>query len=1036
MAGPHNNRPPVVLNVAEKPSVARALAAVIARMQGAQDRGMRREAAQIFTHENVIFPSVYAQGHGRMVQGPSKYPVVQYIPSYGVAACERINILESLTTYTLQPWPHFYRPDEPHTMITTSVRGHLASQDFPLAYGWSKCDPVALFDAPIETSYRDDMQPLERMLCGLSARCDVLVLWLDCDREGEAIGEEVRAVCVGANPRLHPQVYRARFSTVLAGEIQRALQSLDRLNESFVAAVQARSELDLRVGAALTRFQTLRLQKKFDGFAEQGVVSYGPCQFPTLGFVVERWARIETFVPEDFWYLELSLRVPDPDRSSRDSATGPPGGASRPITLAWKRGRLYDPTLTLILYESCLEAGQGVVTHLSGRPKNKWRPVPLATVELQKKASRYLRIGSEQLMQIAEELYQQGYISYPRTETEKFRPEFEHQPLIQQFSSVDGELGAYASKLLTNNNFQLPRAGQHDDQAHPPITPCKAVDPNSIGDQRQRSVYTLIVKHYLACCSRDAVGRETQLTVRMASEDFTAKGLMILEKNWLEIYHPWERWSTGQGELPPVQIGSRITPTSLLMKDGRTAPPQSISEVELITLMDRNGIGTDATIAQHITTIQDREYARKDGNQKFHPTKLGIALVEGYNSMGYQLNKPDLRREMEAECNHVAAGRKTKEQIMVPILAKMRQCYDTATQEAHKLDEAVGRHFSRLGSSNDTTQVVQANFSGCGICHNQMALKQERNARGTGRNASRRKLVYCDTCRAGWNLPRGEVQPKTENDNGGPPIKCPICNYQVIKVMRGEGYEGNGYHVCPKCFSDPPREHGGAQGGGEFRCFSCRHATCALASGTPGGDVEVLTCPFCHPPGGRAGADSTGKVNLRKTSRGYVLSCNKYTPGQANCPYTIWLPKECQVVSIPSGDENQDTVCPACSTGARVVRKVHFVWKPGSVPSHLGRECTVCVLCDVEFRRDMHISLPQPNQVMAQPRQQRGTGGGRGGGGGARGRGGGRGSGAATGRGRGNEPVRGKNNNGGGGGGNVCYHCGQPGHFANSCPNR
>lgn len=89
-------------------------------------------------------------------------------------------------------------------------------------------------------------------------------------------------------------------------------------------------------------------------------------------------------------------------------------------------------------------------------------------------------------------------------------------------------------------------------------------------------------------------------------------------------------------------MGSRIIPTSLLLKDGQTSPPQLLSEVELIALMDRNGIGTDATIAQHITTICDRQYAERDANQRFHPTPLGIALVEGYNSMGYRLNLPDL----------------------------------------------------------------------------------------------------------------------------------------------------------------------------------------------------------------------------------------------------------------------------------------------------------------------------------------------------------------------------------------------------------
>lgn len=905
-------------------------------------------------------------------------------------------------------------------MITTSVRGHLASQDFPAEYGWTKCDPLALFEAPIHTHYKTDLQPLERMLSTLSQSCQVLILWLDCDREGEAIGDEVRKVCWSGNPRL--AVFRAKFSTVLEAEIRRALQSLGRLNENFVQAVQARSELDLRVGAAFTRFQTLRLQRKFEGFSSEGVVSYGPCQFPTLGFVVERWARIEIFVPEAFWYIEMSLRV---GWEGTAPGAGPPTGRS--INFRWKRDRLYDRVATTFLYESCLEDGEAVVTELVGRPKNKWRPVPLATIELQKRASRFLRLGAEQLMSAAEELYQQGYISYPRTETEKFRPEFDHQQLIQQFANgAAGEFSDYANKLLTDNHFQNPRAGQNDDQAHPPITPCRAVDPNTIENETNRGVFKLVVKHYLACCSRDAIGKETQLVVQIDSEEFTATGLMILEKNWLEIYHPWESWSTGQGELPPLQVGSRILPASLLMKTSQTTPPQPITEVELISMMDRHGIGTDATIAQHISTIQDREYATKDTGMRFLPTKLGIALVESYNSMGYQLNKPDLRRETEQECNHVAAGRKTKEEIMTVLLAKMKQCYEAATLEAYKLDEAVARHFPRLGSSNDTTQLVQANFSICGVCRNKMELKQDRSSRG---NVPPRKLVFCKTCRAGWGLPRGLCQPKIQTENVGLPVLCPICNYQVVQVLAGDGYTGIGYHMCPKCFTDPPAEHGGMTNGGDFRCFSCSHPTCALATGTVGGAVEVFNCPFCNDP--RIG----GKVCLKRNSRGFVLSCNKYNQGE-RCSYTIWLPKEAQTVSVPTADEGINVVCTRCSSGTHVVRKITLVWKYGSVPSHFGLESTVCLLCDADLRRDLQIALPNPNHVIARPRQASSTNG-RG-----RGRGqpmvvrGGRGTSARSGQGRGNASSARNDRNDSTGSGMTCFKCGDPGHFANQCPSR
>ena len=231
-----------VLNVAEKPSVARSLASVFAQTPGARDCGpVRGQGAQIFACDNVIFPNVLRQGDGR---------------HHGTAS------------------------NAPHKMITTSVRGHLANQDFGQNYGWNACPPVALFHAPIEIGYSPDMEPLKNMLQTQARAADVIILWLDCDREGEAICDEVRTVCVKANQRVRSKIYRAKFSTVLPQEIKRALHSLGRINEFMVQAVQARSEHDLRVGAAFTRFQTLRLQKKFDEFANgsQGVVSYGPCQ--------------------------------------------------------------------------------------------------------------------------------------------------------------------------------------------------------------------------------------------------------------------------------------------------------------------------------------------------------------------------------------------------------------------------------------------------------------------------------------------------------------------------------------------------------------------------------------------------------------------------------------------------------------------------------------------------------------------------------------------------------------------------------------
>ena len=284
-------------------------------------------------------------------------------------------------------------------MIVTSVRGHLSNREFAGNYrSWSGCSPSQLFSAPLEVCYENDKKPLEAMLQSLARECQALILWLDCDREGEHIAHEVQQACEKGNGRMRLGVgrcvvYRAKFSTVLPQEIYNALRSLGRIDMRLVDAVEARMELDLRVGAAFTRFQTFRLQKRFDGLQGQ-VISYGPCQFPTLGFIVERWARIETFVPDDFWTIDMSISIPN-NVDGRSSS-----GGRKTLRMTWKRGRLYDRILAMSFYDICREVGEATVIDMRGRPKNRWRPIPLATVDLQKRCAKFLRIGSENFMQV------------------------------------------------------------------------------------------------------------------------------------------------------------------------------------------------------------------------------------------------------------------------------------------------------------------------------------------------------------------------------------------------------------------------------------------------------------------------------------------------------------------------------------------------------------------------------------------------------------------------------------------------------------
>lgn len=136
----------------------------------------------------------------------------------------------------------------------------------------------------------------------------------------------------------------------------------------------------------------------------------------------------------------------------------------------------YDRWACSSLLEVVTAAQVATPTKVRTFPANKRKPLPLATVELQKCASRYLNINSKETMEIAESLYQQGFLSYPRTETDSFKEGFDLNTLIDE-QRGDARWGAFATNLLDGGGFEHPRNGGSNDNAHPPIHPVKRAPP-------------------------------------------------------------------------------------------------------------------------------------------------------------------------------------------------------------------------------------------------------------------------------------------------------------------------------------------------------------------------------------------------------------------------------------------------------------------------------------------------------------------------------------------------------------------------------
>jgi DNA topoisomerase len=268
-------------------------------------------------------------------------------------------------------------------------------------------------------------------------------------------------------------------------------------------------------------------------------------------------------------------------------------------------------------------------------------------------------------MKIAESLYNRGYISYPRTETDEFPPLFDFQALIRQ-QCGNPTWGSFAEKLLdeSSRSFSLPRKGKNNDQAHPPIHPTK---PGLDLSGTDAKIYEFITRRFLACCATDAEGLKTDLTLILASERFFAHGTVVLNLNYMEVYI-YDKWHSAP--LPTFIEGEPVAISSLIMTSGRTSPGVLLSEADLISTMDKNGIGTDATIHDHIQTVINRGYViRRINDRRFEPSPLGVALIKAFDAISLEnvsvsLSKPALRKQLEEDLKAICEARKDASSVI------------------------------------------------------------------------------------------------------------------------------------------------------------------------------------------------------------------------------------------------------------------------------------------------------------------------------------------------------------------------------------
>uniref|UniRef100_G1QHD0 DNA topoisomerase n=1 Tax=Nomascus leucogenys TaxID=61853 RepID=G1QHD0_NOMLE len=699
---------------------------------------------------------------------------------------------------------------------------------------WDKVDPAELFSqAPTEKKEANPKLNMVKFLQVEGRGCDYIVLWLDCDKEGENICFEVLDAVLPVMNKAHggeKTVFQARFSSIMDTDICNAMACLGEPDHNEALSVDARQELDLRIGCAFTRFQTKYFQGKY-GDLDSSLISFGPCQTPTLGFCVERHDKIQSFKPETYWVLQAKVNT-DKDRS---------------LLLDWDRVRVFDREIAQMFLNMTKLEKEAQVEATSRKEKAKQRPLALNTVEMLRVASSSLGMGPQHAMQTAERLYTQGYISYPRTETTHYPENFDLKGSLRQ--QANHPYWADTVKRLLAEGINRPRKG-HDAGDHPPITPMKSATEAELGTTgvtRGGSEY--ITRHFIATVSHDCKYLQSTISFRIGPELFTCSGKTVLSPGFTEIM-PWQSVPLEES-LPTCQRGDTFPVGEVKMLEKQTSPPDYLTEAELITLMEKHGIGTDASIPVHINNICQRNYVTVESGRRLKPTNLGIVLVHGYYKIDAELVLPTIRSAVEKQLNLIAQGKADYRQVLGHTLDVFKRKFHYFVDSIAGMDELMEVSFSPLAATGKP-------LSRCGKCHRFMKYIQV----GAG-NTNSGKLPH--PCRPqllgvplqGSPLPPGMgcnecTHPSCQHSLSMLGIgQCVECESGVLVLDPTSGPKWkvacNKCNVVAHCFENAHRVRVSAD-----TCSVCEAALLDVdfnkaKSPLPGDETQHMGCVFCDP---------------------------------------------------------------------------------------------------------------------------------------------------------------------------------------------
>ncbi len=511
--------------------------------------------------------------------------------------------------------------------------GHV--RDLPPKDG--SVDPEHDFDMKWEVA--SDSKKHVKAIADALAEDNALILATDPDREGEAISWHLQeALTKRRSIKKDTPVSRVTFNAITKAAVDEAMAHPRQVDMPLVEAYLARRALDYLVGFNLSPVLWRKLP---------GAKSAGRVQSVCLRLIVEREMEIEAFRAREYWSVKALLATP--------------------------RGQEYEARLTLLAgkkldkfdIENATQAELAVqaitsrdlsVKAVEAKPASRNPSAPFMTSTLQQEASRKFGMGARQAMSVAQRLYEAGHITYMRTDGIDMAPEAVHAARDAIKTRFGGEYVPKSPRMYKNK-------AKNAQEAHECIRPTDMTRDAAalkLMDADQRKLYDLIWKRTLACQMEGA--RLERTTVTVGSQDgqveLRATGQVLLFDGFLRVYEEGRDDAVVDDDdkrLPQIAQGEPAAKRSVTPEQHFTQPPPRYTEATLVKKMEELGIGRPSTYASIVTTIQDREYVRKDKNRLIPEDKgrLVIAFLQNYfrKYVGY-----DFTAGLEDELDQVSAG--------------------------------------------------------------------------------------------------------------------------------------------------------------------------------------------------------------------------------------------------------------------------------------------------------------------------------------------------------------------------------------------